>query len=199
MKRGDEMASDQDPSAAGNRRRDITQMTPAQARAMRVEMVKASELPPEPIASTRDIMVWGAQGDIPARVFTPEGNGLGEPRPILLWFHGGGMVIGDNYVQSDRPARRVANRTHCVVVAVEYGLAPEHPFPAGVKDSCASLRWAAKHGGEIGGDPTRLAVEGDSGGGLPAAVSAVMARDEGIAALRHQLLVYPNLDVTMRE
>ncbi len=186
-------------AAAGARRRDITQMTPAEARAMRVDMVVASELPPEPIGSVRDIMVWGDAGEIPARVFTPEGNSLGDPRPILMWFHGGGMVIGDNYVQSDRPARRIANRTHCVVVAVEYGLAPEHPFPAGVKDCCASLRWAAKHGGEIGGDPTRLAVEGDSGGGLPAAVSAVMARDEGIAALRHQLLVYPNLDVTLRE
>ena len=101
----------------------------------------------------RDIMVRGAEGEIPARVYTPEGNSLGDPRPILLWFHGGGMVIGDNYVQSDRPARRIANRTHCIVLAVEYGLAPEHPFPAGVQDCCASLRWAAEHGGEIGGDP----------------------------------------------
>ena len=98
---------------------------------MRVDMVVASELPPEPIGSVRDIMVWGDAGEIPARVFTPEGNSLGDPRPILMWFHGGGMVIGDNYVQSDRPARRIANRTHCIVVAVEYGLAPEHPFPAG--------------------------------------------------------------------
>jgi acetyl esterase len=192
------MANEQDPSAAGNRRRDITQMTPTEARAMRIEMVKASELPPEPIASSRDIMVWGAAGDIPARVFTPAGNALDEPRPILLWFHGGGMVIGDNYVQSDRPARRIANRTHCVVVAVEYALAPEHPFPAGVDDCWASLRCAAEHGAEIGGDPTRLAVHGDSGGGLPAAVCAVMARDAGLP-LHHQLLVYPNLDCTMRE
>src|SRR5215472_11898277 len=125
------MASEQNPSAS--RRRDITQMTPAEARAMRIEMVKASELPPEPIAAVSDIKVWGARGEIPARVFTPEGNSLGDPRPILMWFHGGGMVIGDNYVQSDRPARRIANRTHCVVVAVEYGLAPEHRFPEGVK------------------------------------------------------------------
>ena len=191
------MASEQ-KVPAGAARRDITQMTPAQARAMRLEMVKASELPPEPIASIRDIMVWGAAGEIPARVFTPEGNSLGEPRPILLWFHGGGMVIGDNYVQSDRPARRIANRTHCLVLAVEYRLAPEHPFPAGVDDCCASLRWAVEHGREVGGDPSRLAVEGDSGGGLPAAVSAVMARDAGIP-LRHQLLVYPNVDCTMRE
>ena len=189
-------AASETPTAA--RLRDITQMTPAQARAMRGDMVRASELPAEPIASTRDILVRGAQGDIPARVYTPEGSSLGDPRPILLWFHGGGMVIGDNYVQSDRPARRIANRAHCIVLAVEYGLAPEHPFPAGVQDCCASLRWAAEHGSEIGGDPSRLAVEGDSGGGLPAAVSAVMARDNGIA-LAHQLLVYPNLDVTMRE
>jgi acetyl esterase len=191
------MASETDSTTARPARRDITQMTPKEARAMRIDMVKASELPPEPIAATRDIMVWGAQGDIPARVFTPEGHSLGEPRPILLWFHGGGMVIGDNYVQSDRPARRIANRVHCIV-AVEYRLAPEDPFPAGVDDCWASLRWAAEHGAEIGGDPRRLAVHGDSGGGLPAAVSAVMARDAGVP-LRHQLLVYPNLDCTMRE
>ncbi len=104
---------------------------------MKVDLVKASELPAEPIA----------EGEIPARVYTPECSSLGDPRPILLWFHGGGMVIGDNYVQSDRPARRIANRTHCIVLAVEYGLAPEHPFPAGVQDCCASLRWAAEHGG----------------------------------------------------
>ena len=142
--------------------------------------------------------MWGGAGEIPARVYTPEGSSLGDPRPLLLWFHGGGMVIGDHYVQSDRPARRIANRTHCLVVAVEYRLAPEHPCPAGVEDCCAALRWAVEHGAEIGGDPSRLAVEGDSGGGLPAAVAAVMARDRGIA-LRHQLLVYPNLDVTLRE
>ena len=93
-------AASETPTAA--RLRDITQMTPAQARAMRGDMVRASELPAEPIASTRDIPVRGAQGDIPARVYTPEGSSLGNPRPILLWFHGGGMVIGDNYVQSDR-------------------------------------------------------------------------------------------------
>jgi acetyl esterase/lipase len=196
-----EMASDKKAAAAAESAapaRDITRMTPAQARAMRVKMVEASELPPEPIAATRDIMVSGAEGEIPARVYTPQGNSLGDPRPILLWFHGGGMVIGDNYVQSDRPARRIANRTHCLVLAVEYRLAPEHPFPAGVKDCCAALRWAAEHGREIGGDASRLAVHGDSGGGLPAAVSAVMARDAGIP-LRHQLLVYANLDLTMRE
>jgi acetyl esterase len=192
-----QMPSDKD-AAAPNLIRDITQMTPAQARAMRIKMVEASELPPEPIGATRDITVWGAEGDIPARVFIPEGKSLGDPRPILMWFHGGGMVIGDNYVQSDRPARRIANRAHCLVVAVEYRLAPEHPFPAGVDDCWASLKWAARHGAEIGGDPSRLAVHGDSGGGLPAAVSAVIARDAGLP-LRHQLLVYPNLDCTMRE
>ena len=106
-------------------------------------------------------------------------------------------MIGDNYVQSDPPARRIA-RTHCIVLAVEYGLAPVRPFPAGVKDCCASLRWAAEHGREIGGDPSRIAVHRDSGGGVPAAVSAVIARDNGIT-LAHQLLVYPNLDVTMGE
>jgi acetyl esterase len=178
--------------------KSVVEMTPVEARAQRGPMVDKTELPPEPIAQVRDIIIPGGDVPIPARVYTPEGASLGDPRPILLWFHGGGMVMGADYVQSDRPARRIANRVHCVVLAVDFRLAPEDPFPAGVRDCQAALRWAAKHGAEIGGDPTRLAVEGDSGGGLPAAVCAVTARDEGVP-LRHQLLIYPNLDCTMRE
>jgi acetyl esterase len=178
--------------------KSVVESTPDEARAQRAPMVERTELPPEPVAEVRDIMVPGGDGPIPARVYTPEGASLGVPRPILIWLHGGGMVMGADYVQSDRPARRLANRVHCVVLAVDFRLAPEHPFPAAIRDCQAALRWIAEHGREIGGDPSRIAVEGDSGGGLPAAVSAVTARDEGIP-LRHQLLIYPNLDCTMRE
>jgi acetyl esterase len=177
---------------------DITRLTPAEVRFNRQQMVDAGELPPQSVATVDDISIPSAEGAVPARVYTPAGRSLGMPRPILLWYHGGGMVIGDHYVQSDRPARRIANRTDCIVVAVDFRLAPEHPFPAGIDDCCAALRWVARHAMEIGGDPTRLAVEGDSGGGLPAAVAAVTARDEGIQ-LRHQLLIYPSLDMSLSE
>jgi acetyl esterase len=178
--------------------RDLWDMAPDEVRRLRGPMADSVELPPEPVADVEDIYVPGGDGCVPARVYTPASVALGVPRPILIWLHGGGMVLGDNYVQSDRPARRMANRTGCVVLAVDYRLAPENPFPAGVRDCQAAMRWAAAHGDEIVGDRNRLAVEGDSGGGLPAAVCAVTARDEGIP-LRHQLLVYPNLDCTITE
>jgi acetyl esterase len=177
---------------------DITKMTPAQVRSNRQLMVDNGELPPESTAIVEDISIPSAAGAVPARVYTPAGESLGVPRPILLWFHGGGMVIGDQYIQSDRPARRIVNRTDCIVVAVDFRLAPEHPFPAGIDDCCEALRWVSRHAAEIGGDPSRLAVEGDSGGGLPAAVAAVTARNEGIK-LRHQLLIYPSLDMSLSE
>lgn len=178
--------------------RNLWDLTAPEARALRGPMADDVELPAEPIADVRDITIPSDDGPVPCRVFTPANDSLGVPRPILIWFHGGGMVMGEDYIQSDRPARRVANRTGCIVLAVDFRLAPEHPFPAGIRDCQAALRWAAAHGAEIGGDPTRIAVEGDSGGGFPAAVCAVTARDEGLP-LRHQLLLYPSLDCTMSE
>lgn len=177
---------------------DITRMTPVEVRSMRQRMVDVGELPAEPIAHVDDITIPASASEVQARVYTPAGSSLGNPRPILVWYHGGGMVIGDKYIQSDRPARRIANRADCIVVAVDFRLAPEHPFPAGIEDCCDALRWVARRGEKIGGDSSRLAVEGDSGGGLPAAVAAVMARDEGIK-LRHQLLIYPSLDMSLSE
>ncbi len=175
----------------------LLEMSAADARAARAHAAETVELAPEPIAAVEDIVIPGPV-PIPARVYTPAGASLGDPRPILLWFHGGGMVMGGNYVQSDRPIRRIANRVDCVTVAVDFRLAPEDPYPTGIEDCRTALRWAAKHGGEIGGDPTRIALEGDSGGGLPAADCAIMARNEGIA-LSHVLLIYPNLDCTLTE
>lgn len=172
-------------------------MSAPEARAARAHAADAVELPAEPIASVEDIVIPGPV-PVPARIYTPAGSSLGDPRPILLWFHGGGMVMGGNYVQSDRPIRRIANRVDCVTVAVDFRLAPEDPYPAGIEDCRTALRWAAKHGRDFGGDPSRIAVEGDSGGGLPAADCAITARNEGIG-LAHALLIYPNLDCTLTD
>jgi acetyl esterase len=116
-----------------------------------------------------------------------------ERLPVLVFYHGGGFVIGDLDTH-DRDCRALANRASCIVVAVDYRLAPEAPFPAAVEDAQAALRWVADHAAEIGGDPSRLAVGGDSAGGNLAAVVALWARDEGIP-LAFQLLIYPGVDV----
>ena len=129
---------------------------------------------------------------IPARVYA---DGTDGGRPILVWYHGGGFVIGD-LETADRTCRKLARGTGAVVVSIDYRLAPEHPFPAGPDDCLAALQWMVDHAGELGGDPARIAVGGDSAGGNLAAVTAIAARDNGVA-LRHQLLVYPVTDCTM--
>jgi acetyl esterase len=116
-------------------------------------------------------------------------------RPIIVWYHGGGFVIGDLQT-ADTTCRKLALGTGALVVSVDYRLAPEHPFPASPDDAIAALRWIVDHAKELGGDPARVAVGGDSAGGNLAAVTALQARDEGIS-LRYQLLVYPVTDLTM--
>jgi acetyl esterase len=130
-------------------------------------------------------------GQIPVRVYTPEGTG---PFAVLVFFHGGGWVIGDLDTH-DRECRILCNGAGCIVVAVDYRLAPEHPFPAAVEDSFVALQWVGKHAAEIGGDPRRIAVGGDSAGGNLAAVVSLLARDSGGPSLRFQLLIYPTVDV----
>lgn len=175
---------------------NLLEMSAVEARAARAHAADTAELPAEPVDAVEDIVIPGPAGAIPARVYRPKGAALGDPRPILLWLHGGGMVLGANYVQSDRPIRRIANRVDCIVVAVDFRLAPEDPYPAGIDDCKAALRWVFDHAHEIGGDLGRIAIEGDSGGGLPCASCALFARDEGIP-LSHLLLIYPNLDCSL--
>ncbi|MEJ8279749.1 alpha/beta hydrolase [Pseudonocardia spirodelae] len=160
-------------------------MTVAQNRAMIREMVGLSG-PPEPVASVRD----DRAGDVPVRIYTPEGTG---PFPVLLFLHGGGWVIGD--LDSHDPVCRVlANRAGAVVVAVDYRLAPEHRFPSAVDDAVTALQWVHAHAADLGADPDRIAVGGDSAGGNLSAVLAQHARDHGGPALRFQLLIYPAVD-----
>jgi acetyl esterase len=142
-----------------------------------------------PVRSVEDAVLPGPAGDLPARVYRPEAHG---PLPTIAFFHGGGFVIGDLDTHDDH-ARRLAHDVGAVVVSVDYRLAPEHPFPAAFEDCLAATRWAADHVDELGGDPGRLVVAGDSAGGNLAAAVALAVRDGG-PALAAQLLIYPACD-----
>jgi acetyl esterase len=142
---------------------------------------------PEPVAKVEDTVFPGPAGAIPVRVYRPETVGT---LPLLVYFHGGGFVICDLETH-DGVCRQLANRARCVVVSVDYRLAPEARFPAGLEDCYAATRYAADHAAELGVDPDRIAVAGDSAGGNLATVVSLMARARGGPSLRHQLLVYP--------
>ncbi len=129
-------------------------------------------------------------GGVPARAYRPEGTG---PFPVVMMFHGGGWVIGD-LTTADCQSREVCRGTGALVISVDYRLAPEHRFPAAAQDCYAATRWAATQARTLGGDPTLLAVAGDSAGGNLAAVVAQMARDRGGPEIAFQLLVYPVVD-----
>jgi acetyl esterase len=145
---------------------------------------------PEPVGSVEDRTLLGPGGDIPVRIYVPCGNG---PFPVLLYFHGGGWVIGD-IESSDGLCRILANAVGCIVVSVDYRLAPEHPFPAAADDAYHATLWAATNASSFGGDPSRIAVCGDSAGGNLAAVVTQIARDGGNPAICFQLLIYPVID-----
>jgi acetyl esterase len=177
---------------------DLSDLGVDEARRL-MKMMTTMEGDPEAVASVISQTVPGPAGDIPVRIYHPtahEGEGAESTLGILVWFHGGGWVIGD-LDSADGTARQLADRAHAVVVSVDYRLAPEHPFPAGPDDCWAALRWVAEHAAELGGDPARIAVGGDSAGGNLAAVTAVRARDTGGPTLVHQLLVYPATDLTL--
>jgi acetyl esterase len=145
---------------------------------------------PEPVASVVDMTAGTDVGDLPLRVYHPE---PGRPLPVVVFFHGGGFVLGDLETH-DRLARSLANRSERVVVAVDYPLAPEHKYPAAPEAAFTATRWVAEHGEEIGADPSHLAVAGDSAGGNLAAVVAMKARDAGGPRIDLQVLIYPDLD-----
>lgn len=145
------------------------------------------------VARIEDLEIPGPAGAIPARLYVPTADGT---PPVVVYYHGGGWVLG-GIDSHDGTCRALANASGAAVVSVDYRLAPEHPFPAAVEDAWAALEWVAANAAEIGGDPSRLAVAGDSAGGNLAAVVAIQARDTGAPALRGQLLVYPVTDATM--
>lgn len=142
------------------------------------------------VGSVEDKSIEGRNGSIPLRVYRPIGDG---PFPATMMFHGGGWVIGD-LDTADAQSRMVCNQVGCVVVSVDYRLAPEHRFPAAAEDCYDATAWTYEHATEIAVDPTKLAVVGDSAGGNLAAVVAQMARDLNGPPLNFQLLVYPVTD-----
>jgi acetyl esterase len=146
--------------------------------------------PAEPVAHVLDRALPGPDGEVPVRVYVPEGP---RPLPVLMYFFGGGWALG-SIAAVDPVCRRLANATPCAVVSVAYRLAPEHPFPAGLEDCYAATCWVAEHGAELGLDPDRLAVGGASAGGNLAAALALLAREREGPKLVLQLLVYPPLD-----
>jgi acetyl esterase len=137
----------------------------------------AKQTPPPAVGleSVEDRTIPGPGGDIPVRIYTPEGTG---PFPAAVFLHSGGFVLGD-LDSEDSIARLVAHGSGAVVVSVDYRLAPEHPFPAANEDAFAAVKWTAEHAAELGADPARLAVVGASAGGNLAAGVALRARDEG--------------------
>jgi acetyl esterase len=142
-----------------------------------------------PVRETRELTVAGAEGDLKARLYRPEGDG---PFPVIAFFHGGGFVIGDLDTH-DNMARNITRGCNAVVVSVDYRLAPEAPFPAAAHDAVAAARWIGEHAAELEGDG-RLAVAGDSAGGNLSAVVAQQLRDSGGPQVVGQLLIYPAVD-----
>jgi len=171
------------------------QLTPAEAREAYMKSRAVLQPEPEPVETVRDLACPGPHGEIPLRLYRPAGAGAGA-LPALVYFHGGGWLLG-GLESHDVVCRRFANAARCVVVSVDYRMAPEHKFPAAVDDSAAATRFVATHAGDLGIDPARIAVGGDSAGGNLAAVMALMARDGDLPPLAFQLLVYPATDMAM--
>jgi len=171
---------------------EFCELSPEDARALFDATVPKLDIRPESVFRWEERRIPGPGGEIPVRIYTPVEPAADAPLPVLVYFHGGGFVIGslDSY---DALCRAIANRAGCIVVSVDYRLAPEAKFPAAAEDCLAALDWVHDHADEIDADPTRIAVGGDSAGGNLAAVTALQARDRGGPALRLQLLIYPVL------
>jgi acetyl esterase/lipase len=170
----------------------LSGLTAEQARELDSRLTSLFAGPGEPVSSVRDMQGGGSGTEIPIRVYNPDKDG---EHPILIYFHGGGWVLGD-LDGVDSICRMLTNRLHCVVASVGYRLAPEHKFPEPGNDCYAATCWIAANAAKIGGDPGRLAVGGDSAGGNLAAVVSLMARDRKGPKIGFQVLVYPATDLT---
>ena len=147
---------------------------------------------PDEVDEVVDLRIPGPAGPLRVRVYRPLST---EILPVVIWFHGGGWVVG-TLDSHDPVCRALANRTPCVVVAVDYRLAPEAPFPAALEDSWAATQWVAEEALKLGADASRIVVAGDSAGGNLAAAVALRARDRGLD-LALQVLVYPVTDAEL--
>ncbi len=168
-------------------------LAPEQARAFYRERRTFTQPDPPEVASVRDLEAGGPAGPIPLRSYRPAGSRAEAVLPVLVYYHGGGWVIGDLDTH-DVLCRQLCNLSGCAVVAVDYRLGPEQRFPAAVDDALAATRWVRSNAASLQVDAARLAVGGDSAGGNLAAVVALAARDAGDLPLAFQLLIYPATD-----
>ncbi|CAA7618751.1 alpha/beta hydrolase [Magnetospirillum sp. SS-4] len=168
----------------------LATMPPAEARAEFARRLSRTNPPPPEGIEAETIAINGPGGPLPIRLYRPAGGATAKA--ALLYFHGGGFVVGDLDTH-DAICRVIAGRSGSTVAAVDYRLGPEHPYPAAIEDGDAALTWAASRPAELGGDGVILGVAGDSAGGTLSAVMALHARDRGIA-LALQALIYPAVD-----
>ena len=170
--------------------------TAAEAREMYLAARVATNPEAPELESTRPLSIPAPHGSIPARMYTPKTLRTKEGlAPCLVFFHGGGFVIG-NLDSHDVVCRKLAHEGELIVISVDYRLAPEHKFPAAVEDSIAATKWVAANAGRLGVDAARIMVGGDSAGGNLAAVTAIALRDTG-PTLAGQVLIYPSTDFAM--
>jgi acetyl esterase len=171
-------------------------LTPDEARRAFAAGRAAVQPEPQDVAEVSDLACPGPRGEIRLRAYRPLGTNAQDVLPALVYFHGGGWLLGD-LESHDAACRHYANGVRCRVVSVDYRMAPEHKFPAAVDDSAAATQWIVDNAGALGIDRARVAVGGDSAGGNLAAVLALMARDGDLPPLAFQLLVYPATDMAM--
>lgn len=173
----------------------IEQLTPEEARRQPTpgDAVKAllkqrgQSTAPEPVANVENKSITGPGGEIPIRIYTPQGHG---PFPVILYIHGGGWVIA-NLDTYDSSPRALANATKAIVVSTHYRLAPEHPFPASHEDTYTAYKWVLNNASSFNGDTNRIAVVGESAGGNMAAAISLMARKQNVPMPVYQVLIYP--------
>ena len=172
---------------------DLTQIPAARVKMKKMVTAMLASLPAVEGVSSRDEFAPGPQGDPDVRVRVYQPKDQPGALPALYWIHGGGYVMGD-IDQDDRLMMQLVKRIGCVAISVDYRLAPEHPFPAPVEDCYAGLKWLFRHAGELGVDPSRIAIGGASGGGGLCAGLALLTRDRGEMKVAFQLLIYPMID-----
>jgi acetyl esterase len=172
-------------------------VSPAAARELYLKARVVTNPEPPELKSVQPLAISARHGSIPARVYTPlkprQANGLA---PCLVFFHGGGWVIGD-LDSHDVACRKLADEGQLIVISIDYRLAPEHKFPAAVEDAITATRWIADNAKQLGIDASRLTVGGDSAGGNLAAVVAISARDGNGPAIAGQVLIYPATDLAL--
>lgn len=181
--------------AANPDAKGLADVPPEAGRGMFHAMAAMFDVKDVPIGKVENRRIPGPAGEIPVRIYTPVAAGT-EPLPCLVYYHGGGWVIGDLETH-EGACRMLANDSGCRVISVDYRLAPEHVFPAAPEDCFAALKWVAANAQPLGVDPKRIAVGGDSAGGNLSAVVCQMAREAGGPSVAFQLLIYPATDMAL--